>query len=232
MNPILALLRSSIGKKIVMAASGIVLFGFVVAHMLGNLQVFLGPTRLDEYGAALRKIPELLWVARLALLAAVGAHIWSAYSLTMLNWAARPAGYQQQSWLESTWAGRTMRWTGVILLAFIVYHLLHFTIGSVHPDFIPGAVNHNFVSGFRVPWVSGFYILAMLSLGFHLYHGAWSMLQTLGLNHPRYNPLRHAFATLITALIVLGNISMPVAVLAGLIGEAPASAEYVTQVAR
>jgi succinate dehydrogenase / fumarate reductase cytochrome b subunit len=232
MNPILALFRSSIGKKIVMAVSGLILFGFVLAHMLGNLQVFLGPTKLDEYGAALRRIPELLWAARLSLLAAVTAHIWSAYSLTMLNRAARPAGYREQSWLESTWASRTMRWTGVILLAFIVYHLLHFTFGSVHPDFIPGAVNHNFVTGFRDPLVSAFYIAAMLSLGFHLYHGAWSMLQTLGLNHPRYNPLRHAFATFITALIVIGNISMPVAVMAGLLDEAPPSADYVTGIMR
>jgi succinate dehydrogenase / fumarate reductase cytochrome b subunit len=226
MNAVFALLRSTIGKKIIMAASGVALFGFALAHMAGNLQVYLGPTKLDEYGALLRKVPELLWAARLGLMAAAGAHVWSAYSLTLVNWAARPAGYRKQTWIESTWGSRTMRWSGVVLLAFIVYHLLHFTLGSVHPDFIPGAVNHNFVTGFRVPWVSAFYILAMLCLGLHLYHGVWSMLQTLGLNHPRYNALRHGFATFITVVIVIGNISMPIAVLAGLIDEAPPRADY------
>jgi succinate dehydrogenase / fumarate reductase cytochrome b subunit len=230
MNAVLALFRSTIGKKIIMALSGVILFGFALVHMVGNLQVYLGPTKLDEYGALLRKVPEFLWVARLVLLAAAGAHIWSATSLTLINWAARPAGYRQQTWIESTWGSRTMRWSGVVLLAFIVYHLLHFTIGSVHPDFIPGAVNHNFVSGFRVKWVSGFYIVAMLCLGLHLYHGVWSMLQTLGLNHPRYNALRHACATFVSVVIVLGNVSMPIAVLAGLIDEAPPKADYAAQV--
>jgi succinate dehydrogenase / fumarate reductase cytochrome b subunit len=122
---------------------------------------------------------------------------------------------------ESTYASRTMRWSGVILLLFIVYHLLHFTFGAraVHPRFVHGDAFHNFVTGFQDPLVSGFYILAMLVLGFHLYHGAWSFMQTLGLSHPRYNHLRHAFASLITVVVVAGNISFPVAVLAGLVRE-------------
>ncbi len=112
-----------------------------------------------------------------------------------------------------------MRWSGVILLLFVIYHLLHFTFGSVHPSFEPGRVYHNFIAGFRVPWVSGFYVVAMLCLGMHLYHGAWSMLQTLGLSHPRYNHLRHAFATLLTVVVVAGNISFPLAVLTGFLHE-------------
>ena len=214
-------LTSTIGRKVVMALTGLVLFGFVVAHMVGNLQVYLGPTKLDEYGAALRKLPALLWALRLGLLAAAAGHVWAATSLTLSNRAARPIGYRQTRYQESSYASRTMRWSGVILLLFIVYHLLHFTIGTVHPSFVEGAVNHNFVAGFRVPWVSAFYILAMLCLGMHMYHGVWSMLQTLGLSHPRYNPLRQAVAGAITVAVVVGNISMPLAVLAGWIREAP-----------
>ena len=223
MNAVLALFRSTIGRKIIMAVTGFVLFGFVIAHMLGNLQVFLGPGPINEYGESLRHILHGagLWIARGGLLVAAALHVWSAASLTLQNRAARPKGYRMQQWSESSYASRTMRWSGVILLVFIVYHLLHFTVGSVHPDFVPGDVYHNFVVGFRVPLVSGFYVVAMLLLGMHLYHGVWSMLQTLGLSHPRYNNLRHAFATLIAATVVIGNISMPLAVLSGIIREAP-----------
>jgi len=213
----LSFVRSTIGKKVVMAVTGLILFGFVVAHMLGNLQVYLGPTRLDEYGAALRKLPALLWTARLTLLLAVAAHVWASTSLTLANRAARPVGYRRKQSLAATYASRTMWWSGPILLLFIVYHLLHFTTGTLHPRFVEGGVHHNFVTGFQVPWVSAFYILAMLCLGLHLYHGVWSMLQTVGLSHPRYNPLRHAFATLITVVVVGGNISFPVAVLTGFV---------------
>ena len=216
-----AFLRSTIGRKVVMAVTGLLLFGFVVAHMLGNLQVYLGPTKLDEYGAALRRLPALLWALRIGLLAAVVGHVWAASTLTLTNWAARPRGYRKTRYQESSYASRTMRWSGVILFLFVVYHLLHFTLGNVHPDFVEGGVNHNFVTGLQVPWVSAFYVVAMLCLGLHMYHGVWSLLQTLGLNHPRYNQLRLAFATFITAVVVIGNISMPVAVLTGLIREAP-----------
>jgi len=214
-------LRSSIGRKVIMAVSGVVLFGFVVGHMLGNLQVYLGRETLNHYGVALRELGHggALWIARLGLLAAVGAHIWSAASLTADNRAARPVGYREKQNLESTYASRTMRWSGVILLLFVVYHLMHFTFSNVHPSFREGDVYHNFIVGFQVPWVSGFYILAMLALGLHLRHGVWSMLQTVGLAHPRYNQLRRAFATLVAAVVVLGNISFPLAVLTGLIHE-------------
>jgi succinate dehydrogenase / fumarate reductase cytochrome b subunit len=211
--------RSSIGKKVVMAGSGAVLFGFVVAHMLGNLQVYLGPAALNAYAEKLRQVPALLWAMRIGLLAAVGLHIWSAWSLTRVSRAARPVGYRARESRESTYASRTMRWGGVILLLFVIYHLMHFTFGNAHPSFVPGDVFHNFVVGFQSVVVSGFYIAAMVALGFHLYHGVWSMMQTLGLSHPRYDRLRHAFATLFAVVVVAGNISFPVAVLTGLIHE-------------
>jgi succinate dehydrogenase / fumarate reductase cytochrome b subunit len=218
-----SLLRSSLGLKIVMAVTGLILFGFVVAHMIGNLQVYLGPEAMDEYAVFLRSLLHGtgLWIARAVLLVAAGLHIWSAWRLTMINRAARPVGYREVERRESTYASRTMRWSGVIVLLFIAYHLLHFTFGApfVHPHFVPGAVYHNFVTGFRSPLVSGFYVLAMLALGLHLYHGAWSFMQTLGLSHPRYNNLRHGLATLLTVVVVAGNISFPVAVLTGLLRE-------------
>jgi succinate dehydrogenase / fumarate reductase cytochrome b subunit len=210
-------LRSSVGRKVLMALSGVILVGFVILHMLGNLQVYAGPEKLNSYAAMLRVVPELLWGARLTLLASVAVHIWAATSLTRMSWAARPVGYALTERRESTYASRTMRWSGVTIGLFVVYHLLHFTFGTVHPDFREGDVYHNVIAGFQVWPVSLFYIAAMIALGFHLYHGAWSMLQTLGLSHPRYNPLRNGLAGLLAVLIVLGNISIPVAVLSGLV---------------
>jgi succinate dehydrogenase / fumarate reductase, cytochrome b subunit len=212
---------SSIGKKVVMAVTGFALFGFVVAHMLGNLQVYLGPAALNRYAEALRDLGPLLWAARIGLLVAVGLHIWAAYSLTMMNRAARPQDYRAKEHRESTYASRTMRWSGVLLLLFIVYHLMHLTWGNAHPDFVHGDVYRNFIVGFRPVLVTAVYVLAMLALGLHMYHGVWSILQTLGLSHPRYNHLVHAFATLVTVVVVAGNISMPVAVLAGWLEEPP-----------
>jgi succinate dehydrogenase / fumarate reductase cytochrome b subunit len=188
--------------------------------MVGNLQVYLGPEVLNAYAKALRDLGPLLWVARIGLLVAVALHIWAAYTLTLMNRAARPVGYREKEHRESTYASRTMRWSGVLLALFIVYHLMHLTWGSAHPDFNhSGDVYHNFVVGFRPVLVTGVYVVAMLFLGLHLYHGVWSLMQTLGLSHPRYDTLRHAFATLVAVVVVVGNISMPVAVLAGWVEE-------------
>jgi succinate dehydrogenase / fumarate reductase cytochrome b subunit len=210
---------STIGKKVVMALSGIVLVGFVIGHLAGNLQVYLGPHALNEYSVSLHEMLHGagLWIARAGLLVAVGLHIWAATSLTLAERGARPEGYRAVRHRESTYASRTMIWSGPILLLFIVYHLLHLTLGVVHGSFIEGDVYHNVVAGFSVWPVSLFYILAMLALGLHLRHGVWSMLQTLGLSHPRWNGLRSAFATAVALVVVVGNISMPVAVLAGLV---------------
>jgi len=210
-------LGSSIGKKLIMAVTGVMLFGFVVGHMFGNLQIYMGPEKLDAYAALLKSMGSLLWVVRGALLLIVGVHIWAATSLTLTSWSARPEGYRVTAYQESNYASRTMRWSGPILGAFIVYHLLHFTVGSAHPDFDHVEVYRNVVLGFSMPWVSAVYIVAMLALGFHMYHGVWSMLQSLGLNHPRYNHLRRIFAAAVTLVVVVGNISIPVAVLTGFV---------------
>jgi len=210
---------SSIGRKVVMAVTGVILFGFVLAHMLGNLQVYLGPEAMNHYALYLRQVLHGagLWVARGVLLAAVVLHIWAATSLTLSSRAARAVGYRQRQWREATYASRTMRWSGVIILVFVIYHLLHFTIGTVHPSFVEGDVYHNFVAGFRSVPVSFFYILAMVLLGLHLRHGVWSMFQTLGVSHPRYMQAARVGAWVFALLIVIGNISFPLAVLAGIV---------------
>ena len=202
-----------------MAASGLVLYGFVVAHMLGNLQVFLGPEAINDYGEFLRHFlhGQGLWIARGTLLLAASLHIWAAVVLTLENWSARPVGYREWQAVESTYASRTMVWSGPILAAFIVYHLAHFTLGTVHPEFVPGDVYRNVVVGFQNPFVSAFYVLAMVALGLHMYHGFWSMLQTLGLSHPRWNRVRLAASLVLAGVVVLGNISVPLSVLAGLV---------------
>jgi succinate dehydrogenase / fumarate reductase cytochrome b subunit len=217
---------SAVGKKAVMAVSGIVLFGFVLFHMLGNLKLYEGPLTLNEYARFLRQagapvVPPggLLWVARTVLLAAVVLHVWAAWSLTRMSRAARPRGYARREAVAMSYSSRTMRWGGVIILLFVVYHLAQFTWGFswAHPDFVPGDVYHNVVTGFRIWPVSLFYVAAQVALGFHLYHGLWSIFQTLGWNHPRYNPWRRAFAQVFAWVVTLGNISFPLAVLAGVI---------------
>ncbi len=210
---------STIGRKVIMAVTGAILFGFVLVHMIGNLQVYLGPEALNHYSVFLREMLHGagLWIARAILLTAVILHIWSATSLTLTSRRARPEGYRLEKWKESTYASRTMRWGGVILLLFIIYHLLHFTTGTLHQSFIEGDVYHNFVAGFRVVPVSLFYIFAMLALGLHLRHGLWSMFQTLGVSHPRYIRMAHVAAWIFAAIVVIGNISFPLAVLAGIV---------------
>ena len=221
MQRVATIFGSTVGRKAVMGATGIVLFGYVLAHMTGNLQLYVGPEAINAYGRFLHEFGHGmgLWVARAALLVATGLHIWAATALTLTSWAARGTGYREVQRRESTYASRTMRWSGPILALFIVYHLLHFTTGAVHGSFVQGDVYHNVVAGFRSWPVSSFYIAAMLALGFHMWHGVWSMLQSLGLSHPRYNALRRAFATVFTIVVVGGNISFPIAVLAGLVRE-------------
>lgn len=212
---------STIGKKVVMGATGLVLFGFVLAHMTGNLLLYMGPEALNSYSEFLHEVGHGmgLWVARGVLLTTVLLHIWAATSLTLASLKARPVGYREAERREATYASRTMRWSGPMLLLFIVYHLLHFTTGTVHHSFVPGDVYHNVVAGFQRWPVSAVYIVAMIALGFHLWHGVWSMLQSLGLTHPRWDAFRRAFATVFTLIVIGGNISFPIAVLAGLVRE-------------
>lgn len=216
--------RSPMGKKAVMAVTGVMLFGFVVGHMLGNLKLYQGPEKLNAYAEGLRHIgapffgeSQFLWLARIGLLAAVGLHILSAWQVSQLSRKARPTAYQKRLPQASTYASRTMRFGGVIILAFVVYHLLHLTFGNVHADFIKHDVYHNVVSGFQNPVISGFYIVANLALGLHLYHGLWSMLQSLGISGARINPLRRKMSLAFALVITAANISFPLSVLAGLV---------------
>ena len=209
---------STIGRKAVMAVTGLILFGFILVHLVGNLTLFISPEAINAYGAFLRTLlhGSALWIARAVLLAAVVLHIWSATSLTLDSWAARPKGYKRWTAKDSTYASRTMRWGGVILFAFIVFHILHLTLGRLHPDYRPGDVYHNVVAGFQVWPVSVFYVVSMVLLALHLDHGVWSMCQTLGLTaHPRYTRWARQAARAFAVLIVVGNCSFPVAVLAG-----------------
>ncbi len=209
--------EAPIGKKVVMAVSGVILFGFVAGHMTGNLLIFLGPERINDYARFLRASPALLWGARLVLLAAVAAHVTASVQLALLKRAARPIGYARYAPVQADYASRTMMWSGPILLAFVVYHLLHFTFGTAHPSFRELDVYANVVAGFRVVPVSLVYIVAMLLLGLHLYHGAWSMFQSMGVGHPRWTPALKRFAAAAAAILAAGNISIPIAVLSGLV---------------
>jgi succinate dehydrogenase / fumarate reductase cytochrome b subunit len=211
--------RSMIGKKAVMAVSGVVLFGYIVGHMLGNLQIFLGREKLNDYAEFLHSTPSLLWGTRVLLLVSVILHIYSAVVVTARSKAARPHGYAKYSPVQSglpSYASRTMMRGGVIIAAFVVYHLLHLTFGRVHP-FTPGDVYGNLVAGFRMPLVAGAYLFAVGVLGLHLLHGLYSMFQSLGLSHPRYTPRIKAAAATVTALIVLGYYAVPLGVLAGIV---------------
>ena len=206
---------ATLGKKAVMAMTGVILVGFVVVHLLGNLQVFVGPDKFNNYAHTLKSLPAVLWGARLTLLSAVFLHIWSAFSLWRLKAAARPVAYHAQRSIASTYASRTMYWSGPILLLFIVYHLLHFTVGVGGTRFVEGEPYDNLVAGFRVLPISLFYILAMGCLCFHLFHGIWSMFQTLGLHHPKYTPLLRLAAKVIAVALFLGFSSIPLGVLLG-----------------
>jgi len=214
--------RSAIGKKAVMAITGVILFGWVTAHMLGNMKLYLGQDHFNEYAKWLRvmgapAMPHsgLLWIGRAVLILCIAFHIHAMVALTLINRKARPVGYTDRDYEAASYASRTMRWGGVLILVFIIYHLLHLTFGTVHPNYVEGDPYHNVVSGFQVVWVSLFYILAQVALGMHLYHGLWSMFQSLGLNTPKFNAWRRVFATTFALVISLGNISFPIAVMAG-----------------
>jgi succinate dehydrogenase / fumarate reductase cytochrome b subunit len=216
-----AFLDSSVGKKVVMAVTGLVLFGFVTVHMLGNMQAYMGVEPFNHYAELLQTLVhgKGIWVFRLVMLTAVGFHAWAALTLYFENRKARPVGYRAQQLQEASWASRTMPWTGLVLLAFIIFHILHLTTGSIHPgaEFVRGKAFENLVTGLQVGWVAVFYIVAQCCLGFHMWHGVWSLTQTLGWSHPRYNVLRRRFAYVMAILVAGVNISFPIAILTGFI---------------
>ena len=206
---------STVGKKAVMAVSGAILFLFVLGHLAGNLQIYEGPDKLNNYSRFLHSMPALLWGARITLLVMVALHIWSSIILALRNYEARPIGYVRKKATSSSYASRTMYWSGPIILAFVIYHLLDFTFGTVNPNYQEGNVYANVIASFRVVPISAFYIAAMLALCLHLYHGLWSMFQSLGFYQPRYTPALRRGAAILAILIAAGNISIPVSVLAG-----------------
>jgi succinate dehydrogenase / fumarate reductase, cytochrome b subunit len=229
MNVITGLFRSSLGKKYLMAASGLALFLFVVGHMLGNLQIFLGPEMINAYGHFLQSKPELVWPVRIGLLAMVVIHIWAAIKLSAENRAARPVGYGEYKPVGSSYASRTMLVSGLVILAFIIYHLLHFTVQTEGINF----ANTNFktlhdakerhdiynmmVIGFSQPVVSIFYIVSMALLSLHLSHGVSSMFQSLGWKNRKYGKCIDRLALVAAAVLIIGYSAIPIAVLAGVL---------------
>jgi succinate dehydrogenase / fumarate reductase cytochrome b subunit len=218
-------LRSTVGAKVVMALTGIALLGFVLAHMAGNLQVFAGREKLNAYAKTLQDLGPLLWVARIGLLAVFVLHVATAFRLNALGRAARPVPYAVVTPNASTYASRTMIWSGVVVLAFVVFHLAHFTFGRVHPEAygkLDASGRHDVyamvVLGFRVPWIAVSYVVAQVLLGLHLSHGASSLFQTLGCTSPRLECAKRAAGPVLATLVVLGNCAMPLAILLDLAG--------------
>jgi succinate dehydrogenase / fumarate reductase cytochrome b subunit len=217
--------RSAVGKKWVMAITGVIGMGFVFAHMVGNLHVFEGASQIDHYGEWLRELLDppfprsfTLWMLRITLVVAIALHLHAAYALTRMNRKARPVHYQShRDYVAASFAARTMRWTGVIVLLFLIYHLMDLSFGTSNPGFERGEVYRNTVASFEQWPVAIVYIVANLALGFHLYHGGWSLFQSVGLNSPRFNPWRRWFATGFAVIVTVGFISVPIAVLAGVV---------------
>ena len=205
-----------------MAVSGLALFGFVLVHLVGNLKAYQGPAKLNAYGEFLREVGapvfghgEVLWIARLGLLLFAAIHFWSAWSLTRAARAARPVDYEKHTMVRATYASRTMRWGGVIVLLYVLYHLADLTFGWTNPAFAPGKPYENLVASLSRPIVAALYATATIALGFHLRHGLWSFFRSLGFAAPRWERARLGFATVFAWVITLGNLSFPVAVLAG-----------------
>lgn len=217
--------RSSIGKKWVMAVSGIILLGFVLLHMIGNLKVYIGPKDYNHYAEWLRTLlvpffprTVTLWIMRTILSAAFFGHIVSAYQLTRMNQRARPDKYRSpRDYVAANFASRTMRWTGVIIGLFVIFHLLDLSWGTANPHFVRGDVYDNLLHSFKRWPVAITYIVANVALAIHIYHGAWSLFQSLGWNNPRFNAWRRYFSTAFAVVIGVGNVSFPVMVLAGVI---------------
>lgn len=219
LNKAIHFYQAAIGKKAVMAATGVVWFGYLVGHLAGNMQVYLGAEPMDRYAAFLHSMPALLWLVRLLLLACIILHIVAAIQLTRLKHEARPLGYAKKKAIGSSYASRTMMWSGPIIAVFVIYHILDLTLGAANTvQFRELHAYENLVYSFRRLPVSAFYIAAMALLGMHLYHGLWSMFQSVGFSHPRYTPWIKRVAAGVAILLTAGFVSIPVAVMTGLVG--------------
>ena len=217
MNRVLALWHTSVGKKAVMAATGVIMVAYLITHVLANLLVFQGPDQINAYSRFLHGTGGALWAARLVLLAAVGLHIVAAAQLTARRRAARPVAYVERQPQVSTLASRTIRWGGGLILLFLVFHILHFTLGTVHPSFVEGDPYHNVAAGFANPLVVVFYEAAMAAVGLHLYHGIWSSGRSLGVSTASPHPLRRQLALALAVIVWAGFTVIPIAVYAGAI---------------
>jgi len=222
----LSIYQSAVGKKWVMALTGIALLGFVLVHMIGNLHLYEGPTKTYEYAEALRDlggdlVPRtwILWALRLGLIGAFGLHIHAAWSLTLMSRRANVAYQSRREYITANYASRTMRWTGPIVGLYVLYHLADLTWGWFNPDFVRGDPYHNVVASLSNVPVAILYIVANVALAVHIYHGAWSMFQSLGINSDRFNPLRRTLAQLFALVILVGNLSFPIFVQAGVIDD-------------
>jgi succinate dehydrogenase / fumarate reductase cytochrome b subunit len=210
--------QSSVGKKAVMGVTGLILVAYLITHVIANLLVFSGPDRINRYAQLLHANGAALWGARLVLLAAAMLHIVAAIQLALRSRAARPQPYAGgRDPQVSTLAARTIRWGGALILLFLVYHILHFTTGAAHPDFIELNPHHNVVTGFRSPLVAGVYLLAMIAVGLHLYHGVWSSGRSLGLSQPSPQPLHRRLALMLAVFVWLGFTAIVIAGYLGLI---------------
>jgi succinate dehydrogenase / fumarate reductase, cytochrome b subunit len=221
---LLSLWHTTVGKKFVMAICGLIWFGYLILHLWGNLKIYAGASYINAYGEFLRQVgdpffqnSQLLWLARIILIPALILHIIAATQLKQRDLASRPRGYAKWRPLESTWASRTMLWGGIFILLFIIWHVLDLTLGAVNPGFVEGQIYHNEILSFSRPIVSLFYVLAVIAVGFHLWHGIWSSWQTLGLNSRRSSRLVRNLATLIAVVLTVLNISIPIAVFTGFI---------------
>jgi succinate dehydrogenase / fumarate reductase cytochrome b subunit len=210
--------RTTIGQKVIMAVTGLILVGFLLAHMLGNLQVFQGPAAINDYAAFLHgPLAKAVWAQRVALLLAVLLHAWAAWSLTRRRATARPDGYAKREDQVSTFASRTIRIGGVVILAFVVYHILHFTTLDLDRSYVRGDVYGNLVKAFNEPLKVLIYVVAMIFIGLHLYHGLWSSVRTLGVSPASAHPLRRKVSLALAAIVWLGFTLVPVAIFAGLV---------------
>ena len=228
MQRALALTQTTVGKKALVAVTGAILFGFVIGHLAGNLILLAGPDAYNTYAAGLKGNPPLLWGVRIVLLVSVVVHVAMTMQLARRNAAARPTPYKKpRQDLVTTYAARTMVLSGPLLFAFIAFHIAHFTAPglSLGGEFDPQNVYMNVVHGFRVPWVSAIYIFANILLGLHLYHGGWSLFQSLGANHPKYNRLRKGAAVALALVVAGGNVFIPLAVMGRLIDIEPGAIE-------
>jgi succinate dehydrogenase / fumarate reductase, cytochrome b subunit len=213
--------NSTVGKKMVMAVTGLVLFAYVFVHMLGNLQLYAGDggKAINEYAAFLHssRAAPLLWGARIVLSLCVILHVWAAITLTMQAWGARPIRYAKRNYREAGLAARTMILSGPAIALFVTYHILHLTVGSGGAPFTHLDAFGNVVRGFQIPWLAALYVVAVLLLGWHFKHGLWSWFQTLGWSHPAHDRCRRTLANVLAAIVVIGDLSFPIAVLAGLV---------------